>query len=180
MPTKSQLESRVRELELLLTQNGISQGSGSVDTSGSLAENESPLSDTVSDESFFQRFSELETRLSSSNDEVEQLRVQLAGCTVAALGGTGEAVVAKQGQWGWSPSYQDVLNLRIKYEQLLETDRLQSQKEKSDEMGSSFVKIDGQSYPILLKRSAKFVNDEVLKHHIDENHTAVIIERYGD
>ena len=47
----------------------------------------------------------------------EQLTVQLAGVSVAALGGIHEP--AKQGDYGWSSAYQDVLNLRIKYEELL-------------------------------------------------------------
>lgn len=48
--------------------------------------------------------------------EVEQLRVQLAGCSVAALGGTKEP--AKSEDYGWSPAYQDVLDLRINYDKL--------------------------------------------------------------
>ena len=44
--------------------------------------------------------------------EVEQLRVQLAGCGAAALGATKEP--AKRGDYGWSPSYEDVLNLRLR------------------------------------------------------------------
>lgn len=53
-------------------------------------------------------------------DQVEQLNVQLAGVSVAALGGTKGSVVAKQGDYGWSVPYQDVLDLRIKYDQLVE------------------------------------------------------------
>jgi len=52
--------------------------------------------------------------------EVERLRVQLAGCGVAALGGTDDPVVATEGQWGWSPVYQDVLNLRRERDRLAE------------------------------------------------------------
>lgn len=52
-------------------------------------------------------------------DEAEQLRVQLAGVSVAALGGTSEAVRVQKGQYGWSMAYQDTLELRLKYEELL-------------------------------------------------------------
>lgn len=50
--------------------------------------------------------------------EVEQLRVQLAGCSVAALGWNGPESLAKRGDYGWSVPYQDVLELRAKYERL--------------------------------------------------------------
>ncbi len=49
----------------------------------------------------------------------ERLMVQLAGCGVAALGGTSSEQVATRDQYGWSRSYQDVLNLRMKYEAAL-------------------------------------------------------------
>lgn len=49
--------------------------------------------------------------------EVERLQVQLAGCSVAALGGTRKQL-AKPGMYGWSAAYEDVLKLRLKYERL--------------------------------------------------------------
>lgn len=61
---------------------------------------------------------ELADQLSAAQRELEQVRVQLAGCGVAALGGTTEAVVVKEGQYGWSVTYRDVLNLRRKYDAL--------------------------------------------------------------
>ncbi len=50
-------------------------------------------------------------------DEVEQLRVQLAGVLTAADGATLNPAV--QGQYGWSPAYQAVLELRRRYDALL-------------------------------------------------------------
>lgn len=43
-------------------------------------------------------------------NELEQLRVQLAGCSVAALSNTDASVSqrARPGDYGWSPAYQDV------------------------------------------------------------------------
>lgn len=49
-------------------------------------------------------------------EQVERLQVQLAGCSVAAMGGTKDP--ADRFQWGWSVAYQDVLDLRLKYDAL--------------------------------------------------------------
>lgn len=63
------------------------------------------------------RFSQALADLARSNAETEQLRVQLAGCGVAALGGTDQRTqVANKGDYGWSPAYADTLALRLKYE----------------------------------------------------------------
>ena len=53
--------------------------------------------------------------------EVEQLRVQLAGCGVAAYGGTSKKQVAEKGSYGWSDSYQATLDLRRKYDALFDS-----------------------------------------------------------
>lgn len=53
---------------------------------------------------------------SAPSSEVEQLHVQLAGCSTAALGWNKEP--AREGDYGWSRAYQDVLELRAKYERL--------------------------------------------------------------
>lgn len=57
-------------------------------------------------------------RLQAANTEkdaeIEQLRVQLAGCSVAANGGTSDATRVHKGTYGWSPAYQDALNCALK------------------------------------------------------------------
>ena len=65
------------------------------------------------------RLQERTKQCHSALDEVEKLRVQLAGCSVAASGGTTGSVVATKGDYGWSVAYQDVLELRLKYDELL-------------------------------------------------------------
>jgi cell division protein FtsB len=51
--------------------------------------------------------------------QIEQLRVQLAGCGVAALGGAKGENDCKIGGYGYSASFQDVKDLYAKYENLL-------------------------------------------------------------
>jgi non-ribosomal peptide synthetase component F len=54
----------------------------------------------------------------AEDTETERLHVQLAGCSVAALGWNKNPAV--RGDYGWSPAYQDVLDLRRKYEAMLQ------------------------------------------------------------
>jgi hypothetical protein len=51
-----------------------------------------------------------------NENEVEQLRVQLAGCGTAALGSVED--VAVRGDYGWSPAYEDTLRLRLRFDAL--------------------------------------------------------------
>jgi predicted nucleic acid-binding Zn-ribbon protein len=65
----------------------------------------------------------LQSSLSVAQEEIEKLQVQLAGCGVAALGCTSPETICTQDQWGWSQSYQDVLDLRLKYDALQSRER---------------------------------------------------------
>ena len=57
---------------------------------------------------------EFARELQAEREQLEQVRVQLAGCGVAALGSTKD--VANPGDYGYSASYEDVLTLRRKYD----------------------------------------------------------------
>ena len=69
------------------------------------------------------RIRELEARLTqrtaeleAAKAELEQERVRLASCLIAAEGGTKDIV--KQGDYGWSPAYQATLNLQAELERV--------------------------------------------------------------
>lgn len=61
--------------------------------------------------------------ISSVSDELEQCRVQLAGCLTAAEGCTSEPNVVEKGDYGWSLAYQTTLELRKKYDHACEQRR---------------------------------------------------------
>ena len=70
-------------------------------------------------------------------DEIEHFQVQLAGCSVAANGGTKSA--ASKESYGWSPAYQDVLDLRLRHNELLE--QIKSQKEEIVKLRTKIVNL---------------------------------------
>jgi hypothetical protein len=58
-------------------------------------------------------------------ERIEQLECQLAGCDIAAMGWADknpDSPPPKQGDWGWSPAFQSVLELRQKWEAQREHD----------------------------------------------------------
>lgn len=61
------------------------------------------------------KFHEHREEIKKLKERIDQLNVQLAGCGVAAIGFSD---YASHGDYGWSSSYQDVVNLRLKYEDL--------------------------------------------------------------
>ena len=54
--------------------------------------------------------------MEAAKAELEQERVRLASCLIAAEGGTKDIV--KQGDYGWSPAYQATLNLQAELERV--------------------------------------------------------------
>ena len=72
--------------------------------------------------------------------QVEQLRVQLAGCSVAACGGNKGPQACKRGDWGWSRSFEDAsllydrwTSLRQEFDKLFERhERLRAEVKRTD------------------------------------------------
>ena len=62
------------------------------------------------------RLTQHTSELEAAKAELEQERVRLASCLIAAEGGTKDIV--KQGDYGWSPAYQATLNLQAELERV--------------------------------------------------------------
>lgn len=69
---------------------------------------------------------DLEAKVKKLGEELEQCRVQLAGCGVAAMANTKDAIVRLRlsaGDYGWSASYSDVcdaVDREMRYREALE------------------------------------------------------------
>jgi len=72
------------------------------------------VDDVAECQAFFNEVRRLIESRPKVDEEIEQLRVQLAGCLTAAEGWIENP--AKQCDYGWSPAYAAVLNLRRKFE----------------------------------------------------------------
>jgi len=85
-------------------------------------------------------------------NQEEQLQVQLAGCLTAAEGGTKNP--ALPGDYGWSIAYEQTLQLRLRYEKILN-----GVKEALNELG-----VPQPGYPAPVANAV-----EALRKSIDPN-----------
>jgi hypothetical protein len=66
-----------------------------------------------------ERFKLIYQRLFRAEEDRERLETTLAGVSTAAHGGTSDAVVCKPGEWAYHLAYQDVIDLRRKFDALV-------------------------------------------------------------
>jgi hypothetical protein len=70
-------------------------------------------------------------------DDLEQVRVQLAGCLMAAEGWGGKDKTPVKGDWAWSPAFQAVRDLREHYQLLY--DYCQSMQQHRDSRAAKIL-----------------------------------------
>lgn len=84
----------------------------------------------------------MEDQVEGLKAEIDQLNVQLAGCSVVALGHSDKKNRMEPGDYGWSASYRDVLALRIAYETVKK--KLRKAEVHRDELLLSVRRIRGE------------------------------------